>query len=73
MTAIAARACGGDFAVVEGWLASVELAAVGTPFVYMPLSGHGEQEMEIAPKLERLGSRWQMSFEMLTSQNLARA
>jgi UDP-N-acetylglucosamine:LPS N-acetylglucosamine transferase len=35
-----------DFAVIEGGLTSaVELAAVGTPFVYVPLSGHVEQEM----------------------------
>lgn len=35
-----------DFAVVEGGLTSaVELVAVGTPFVYVPLSGHVEQEL----------------------------
>jgi UDP:flavonoid glycosyltransferase YjiC (YdhE family) len=45
-----------DFAVVEGGLTSaVELAAVGAPFVYVPLSGHVEQEIEVAPRLERLG------------------
>jgi UDP-N-acetylglucosamine:LPS N-acetylglucosamine transferase len=57
--------------VVEGELASVELAAVGSPFVYVPLLGHVEQEMEVAPKLEGLGIGRQMSFEMLTPQNLA--
>ena len=43
-----------DFGLVEGGLTSaVELAAVGTPFVYVPLSGHVEQESEVAPRLER--------------------
>lgn len=63
-----------DFAVVEGGLTSaVELAAVGTPFVYVPLSGHVEQESEVAPRLERLGIGRRMSFEMLSPRNLARA
>ena len=45
-----------DFAVVEGGLTSaVELAAVGTPFLQVPLSGHVEQESEVAPRLERRG------------------
>lgn len=63
-----------DFAVVEGGLTSaVELAAVGTPVVHLPLSGHGEQEVEVAPRLERLGIGRRMSFEQLTPRNLARA
>jgi len=63
-----------DFAVVEGGLTSaVELAAVGTPFVYVPLSGHVEQELEVAPRLERLEIGRRMSFEELTPQNLATA
>jgi len=63
-----------DFAVVEGGLTSaVELAAVGTPFVYVPLSGHVEQESEVAPRLERLRIGRRMSFEELTPRNLARA
>lgn len=63
-----------DFAVIEGGLTSaVELAAVGTPFVYVPLLGHAEQEMEVAPRLERLGIGRRMGFEELTPKNLARA
>lgn len=63
-----------DFAIIEGGLTSaVELGAVGTPFVYVPLSGHAEQESEVAPRLERLGIGKRMSFEELTPQNLANA
>lgn len=63
-----------DFAVVEGGLTSaVELAAVGTPFVFVPLSGHVEQEMEVAPRLERLGVGTRLSFDELTPEKLGRA
>lgn len=44
-----ARAWAADFAVVEGGFTSaVELAAVGTPFMLVPLSGLVEQESEVA-------------------------
>jgi spore coat polysaccharide biosynthesis predicted glycosyltransferase SpsG len=63
-----------DFAIIEGGLTSaVELAAVGTPFVFVPLKGHVEQEMEVAPRLERLQIGTQMSFDELTPKNLSRA
>lgn len=63
-----------DFAVIEGGLTSaVELAALGTPFVYVPLTGHAEQETEVAPRLESLGIGRRMKFEDLIPSNLARA
>jgi predicted glycosyltransferase len=62
-----------DFAIIEGGLTSaVELAAVGTPFIYVPLSGHAEQEREVAPRLERLGVGTRMSYDQLSPQGIAR-
>ncbi|MCL5292748.1 MAG: hypothetical protein M1548_09565 [Actinobacteria bacterium] len=63
-----------DFAVVMGSLSSaVELAAVGTPFVYVPVAGHTEQEHNVAARLDRLGVGQKMSFMEMGPNRLASA
>jgi predicted glycosyltransferase len=45
-----------DMAIVQGGgTSTLELAALRVPFLYFPLKGHSEQEVNVARKLERNG------------------
>ncbi len=60
-----------DFAITAGGLMSaLELATVGTPFVYVPLCGCEEQESDVASRLTRLGAGVRMSFFEITPKRL---
>lgn len=63
-----------DFAIIKAGLSSaVELAALGTPFVYVPIPGSVEEELEVAPRLKRLGVGQLVKLSDLTPANLANA
>ena len=61
-----------DFAIVGGGLMSaVELAAVRTPFVYVPLVGCTEQERDVAGRLARARAGIKMAFYEVVPKRLA--
>ncbi len=63
-----------DFAIIKAGLTSaVELAALSTPFVYVPIPGSVEEEFEVAPRLKRLGVGQLLNLKDLTPENLASA
>jgi len=46
-----------DIAVVQGGLTTcMELTAAKTPFIYVPLGGHFEQNLHVRHRLERYGA-----------------
>lgn len=61
-----------DMAIVQGGGGStLELAALRKPFLYFPLEGHSEQQVNVASKLERNGIGVRCSFKGMTQQKLA--
>ncbi|MCX6651591.1 MAG: glycosyltransferase [Methanomassiliicoccales archaeon] len=61
-----------DLAVVQGGGGStLELAALRKSFLYFPLKGHSEQEVNVSGKLERNGVGIKCAFEGTTPQMLA--
>ncbi len=53
-----------DLAVVQGGLTTtMELAAVGRPFLYFPLRDHFEQNRHVRHRLERYGAGRCMAFD----------
>jgi pimeloyl-ACP methyl ester carboxylesterase len=63
-----------DVAVVQGGLTTtMELAAAGRPFVYIPLAHHFEQQFHVAHRLRRHGAGVRMDYADLTTETLAAA
>jgi pimeloyl-ACP methyl ester carboxylesterase/predicted glycosyltransferase len=53
-----------DVAVVQGGLSTcMELAAAGTPFVYVPLRHHFEQTIHVRHRLERYGAGHHLDYK----------
>jgi hypothetical protein len=56
-----------DVAVVQGGLSTcMELTAAGTPFIYVPLEHHFEQNFHVRHRLERYGAGRAMSYAEAT-------
>lgn len=52
-----------DIALVQGGLSTcMELAAVGTPFIYFPLEHHFEQNVHVRHRLDRYNAGRRMSY-----------
>lgn len=53
-----------DLAVVQGGLTTcMELTASGTPFIYVPLRRHFEQNIHVRARLQRYGAGRHLSYE----------
>jgi pimeloyl-ACP methyl ester carboxylesterase len=63
-----------DLAVVQGGLTTtMELVAARRPFLYIPLSGHFEQQRHVPHRLARHRAGRRMDYEELTPDRLATA
>ncbi len=63
-----------DLAIVQGGLTTcMELAAAGTPFIYVPLRRHFEQNIHVAHRLDRYGAGRRLDFSAATPDVLAAA
>jgi pimeloyl-ACP methyl ester carboxylesterase/UDP:flavonoid glycosyltransferase YjiC (YdhE family) len=61
-----------DLALVQGGLSTtMELAALGTPFLYFPLKDHFEQQHFVAGRLSRLGAGVRMDYDAATPEVIA--
>ena len=49
----------------------MELTASGTPFVYVPLQHHFEQEFHVRHRLERYGAGRHLSFDDANPDHIA--
>ena len=68
------RMAAADVAVVQGGLSTtMELAALGTPFVYIPLRGHFEQQLLVTRRLARYGAGRRLDYDDLTPETMATA
>lgn len=64
----------GDLAVVQGGLTTtMELTAAGTPFVYVPLRHHFEQNLHVRHRLDRYHAGRCLEYDLLTPAVLAQA
>jgi hypothetical protein len=63
-----------DLAVVQGGLTTcMELTAAGTPFLYVPLRRHFEQNRHVAHRLERYHAGRRLDYDAATPDILAQA
>ena len=63
-----------DIAVVQGGLTTtMELTAAGTPFVYVPLRHHFEQNVHVRHRLDQYGAGRCLEYDALTPDSLASA
>jgi predicted glycosyltransferase len=63
-----------DLAIVQGGLTTcMELTAAGTPFIYVPLRDHFEQNHHVRARLERYGAGRRLDYDALTPETLAAA
>lgn len=61
-----------DMAIVQaGGASTLELTAINRPFLYFPLGGHSEQEINVAGRLERHRAGVRMSYANTTPETLA--
>ncbi len=61
-----------DLAIVHaGGSTTLELVALGKPFIYFPVEGHFEQQVHVAARLERLHAGVKMQFSQTTPAMLA--
>jgi pimeloyl-ACP methyl ester carboxylesterase/predicted glycosyltransferase len=68
------RMAAADVAIVQGGLTTtMELAALGTPFVYVPLRGHFEQQLLVPRRLARYRAGTRMDFHAVTPDAVAAA
>lgn len=58
--------------VMGGGSSTLELSVLQRPFIYFPLQGHCEQELHVAPRIERSGAGVRMNFSETTPNGLAR-
>jgi predicted glycosyltransferase len=63
-----------DLALVQGGLTTcMELTAAGTPFLYVPLRNHFEQNFHVAHRLDRYGAGRRMDYATSTPEVIAEA
>lgn len=63
-----------DLAVVQGGLTTtMELTAAGTPFIYVPLKHHFEQNLHVRHRLDQYGAGRCLQYDDLTPDVLAQA
>ena len=63
-----------DLAVVQGGLTTtMELAAAGRPFLYVPLENHFEQQRHVRHRLERYGAGRCLRFDESPPEDIAAA
>jgi predicted glycosyltransferase/predicted alpha/beta hydrolase family esterase len=63
-----------DLALVQGGLTTcMELTAAGTPFLYLPLANHFEQNFHVAHRLDRYRAGRRMEFASATPDIIADA
>ncbi len=63
-----------DLAVVQGGLTTtMELAAAGRPFLYVPLANHFEQQFHVPHRLARYGAGHRLDFADTHPEGLAQA
>jgi predicted glycosyltransferase len=63
-----------DLAVVQGGLTTtMELAAAGTPFIYVPLARHFEQQIHVAHRLAQYRAGRRLDYTALDPEYLAEA
>jgi pimeloyl-ACP methyl ester carboxylesterase/predicted glycosyltransferase len=63
-----------DLAVVQGGLTTtMELTAAGTPFIYVPLRHHFEQNFHVRHRLDQYGAGRCLEYDAITPDSLARA
>lgn len=63
-----------DVAVVQGGLGTtMELTALGRPFIYVPLKNHFEQQVHVRHRLERHGAGRPIDYDRATPETLAEA
>ena len=63
-----------DLAIVQGGLSTcMELAAIGTPFIYFPLEHHFEQNVHVRHRLERYNAGQRLSFAETNAEIIAAA
>ncbi len=63
-----------DLAIVQGGLTTtMELTAAKTPFIYVPLRNHFEQNFHVRARLDRYGAGRHMEYEDMQPDNLAEA
>ncbi len=61
-----------DLAVVQGGLTTtMELTAAGTPFIYIPLQHHFEQNFHVSHRLDQYGAGRRLDYADLTPDVLA--
>jgi UDP-N-acetylglucosamine:LPS N-acetylglucosamine transferase len=61
-----------DLAIVQGGsTTTLELTALKKPFIYFPVEGHFEQQLHVAPRLQRLNAGVKMQFSQTTPEILA--
>jgi pimeloyl-ACP methyl ester carboxylesterase/predicted glycosyltransferase len=61
-----------DLAIVQGGLTTtMELTASKTPFIYVPLRNHFEQNFHVRARLDRYGAGRHMDYEEVQPDNLA--
>ncbi|HEV3055576.1 MAG TPA: glycosyltransferase, partial [Solirubrobacteraceae bacterium] len=63
-----------DLAVVQGGLTTtMELTALGRPFIYFPLAHHFEQQFHVGYRLDRYGAGRRMEFHESSAESIAEA
>jgi hypothetical protein len=63
-----------DLAIVQsGNTTTLELTALGRPFLYFPLDGHFEQQVHVASRLARHGAGIQRAYAKTTPRSLSEA
>jgi UDP:flavonoid glycosyltransferase YjiC (YdhE family) len=61
-----------DLAIIQaGGTSTLELTALRRPFLYFPLEGHSEQEINVAGRLERHRAGIRMNYSTTTPDSLA--
>lgn len=61
-----------DMAIVQaGGTSTLELTALKRPFLYFPLEGHSEQELNVSDRLKRHRAGTRMSYSTTTPETLA--
>ncbi len=68
------RLAAADLAIVQGGLTTcMELTASGTPFIYVPIRNHFEQNFHVRHRLERYNAGQRLSYEETDPDSLAAA